>query len=84
MNGCFIILVYRRSRIKKALDGMIATKYCGGIPRGFAIPTVGECDEINHSKRQDQNRYKLIYLHRPGKYLGTPLEPQGPLRSELQ
>jgi len=45
---------------------MIATKYFGGIPTGFCVQMAGEYEEIDKSKRQKQNRYKVSYRNHPG------------------
>ena len=54
--------------IENARYDIVTTRYRGGIPKGFAVPMEGEDEEINHSKRQDQNRYEVAYRNHLGKY----------------
>ena len=46
---------------------MVTTRYCGGLSKGFAVAMAGEYEEINHTKRQDKNSYKVAYRNHPGK-----------------
>ena len=43
------ILEYRRSLIKNARHGIVTTRHCGGIPKGFAVPMEEDYEEIHHT-----------------------------------